>query len=92
MSTVSPAWRRPVRRPGRGRPPLRWLARLVLLPVRLVFGWANLLLAMVGRAAGLALGLGLVLAGGLVSLTVVGAIVGIPLALLGVLLILRAIR
>jgi hypothetical protein len=44
-----------------------------------------------GRFLAMVLGLVLILAGVLVSLTVIGAIIGIPLAIIGVLLLLRGI-
>ena len=49
------------------------------------------IVALTGRLVAVILGLALMLAGFLVSLTVVGAIVGIPLALVGFLLVLRGL-
>ncbi len=49
------------------------------------------IVALTGRLVAVILGFVLLLAGILVSLTVVGAIVGIPLAILGFLLLLRGI-
>ena len=46
---------------------------------------------MTGRFVALTLGLVFVLVGVLISLTIVGAIVGIPLAIVGILLFLRGI-
>jgi hypothetical protein len=46
---------------------------------------------MTGRFVALTLGLVFILVGVLISLTIVGAIVGIPLAIVGVLLFLRGI-
>lgn len=54
---------------------------------RLLLGIINL----VGRAAAAILGLLLVVAGLALSLTIVGAVVGIPLIILGVLLMARSI-
>jgi hypothetical protein len=49
------------------------------------------IVALTGRLVAVILGLVLMLAGFLVSLTVVGAIVGIPLAIVGFLLVLRGL-
>ncbi len=46
---------------------------------------------MVGRFIAIAIGLVFMLAGVLVSLTIVGAVVGIPLAIIGFLLVVRGI-
>jgi hypothetical protein len=44
-----------------------------------------------GRFVAMVLGIVLIIVGGIVSLTIVGAIVGIPLAFIGLLLLLRGI-
>ncbi len=44
---------------------------------------------MTGRFVAMALGLVLMLAGVIISLTIIGAIVGVPLAIIGLLLLLR---
>jgi hypothetical protein len=49
------------------------------------------LIALTGRLVAVILGAALMLVGGLVSLTVVGAVIGIPLAALGLLIILRGL-
>lgn len=49
------------------------------------------IVALTGRLVAVILGFALLLAGILVSLTVVGAIVGIPLAIVGFLLVLRGL-
>lgn len=46
---------------------------------------------MTGRLLAMIIGIVLMIAGGLVSLTVIGAIVGIPLAIIGLLLFVRGI-
>jgi hypothetical protein len=46
---------------------------------------------MTGRLLALIIGMLLMLVGGLISLTIVGAIVGIPLAIVGLLLFVRGI-
>jgi hypothetical protein len=49
------------------------------------------LIRLTGRLAAVVIGAVLILVGGLVSLTVVGAVIGIPLAVLGLLIILRGL-
>ncbi len=49
------------------------------------------LISLTGRLAAIIIGAVLMLAGGLVSLTVVGAVIGIPLAVLGLLIVLRGL-
>jgi hypothetical protein len=49
------------------------------------------LISVTGRLVAVLLGAALMLLGGLVSLTVVGAVIGIPLAVLGLLIILRGL-
>jgi hypothetical protein len=49
------------------------------------------LIGLTGRLAAVIIGAVLMLVGGIVSLTVVGAVIGIPLAVLGLLIILRGL-
>jgi hypothetical protein len=49
------------------------------------------LIAVTGRLVAVVIGAVLMLLGGLVSLTVVGSVIGIPLAVLGLLIILRGL-
>lgn len=49
------------------------------------------ILTLTGRLVGVILGLVLVIAGFAISLTIIGAIVGIPLIILGLLLIVRGL-
>ena len=49
------------------------------------------LIGLTGRLVAVILGAVLMLAGGIVSLTVVGAVIGIPLAVLGLLIVLRGL-
>ncbi|MBI5935337.1 MAG: hypothetical protein HY867_16670 [Chloroflexi bacterium] len=49
------------------------------------------IVALTGRLVAVILGFALLIAGILISLTVVGAIVGIPLAIIGFLLVLRGL-
>jgi hypothetical protein len=64
-----------------------WILRPFIALWKLLAG----LIALTGRLTAVILGAALMLAGGLVSLTVVGAVVGIPLAFLGLLIILRGL-
>jgi hypothetical protein len=49
------------------------------------------LIGLTGRLVAVIIGAVLMLVGGIVSLTVVGAVIGIPLAVLGLLIILRGL-
>lgn len=49
------------------------------------------LIGLTGRLVAVIIGAVLVLTGGIVSLTVVGAVIGIPLAVLGLLIVLRGL-
>ncbi|MEW5940494.1 MAG: hypothetical protein AB1750_12565 [Chloroflexota bacterium] len=64
-----------------------WYAWPFVALWRLIVG----IVALTGRLVAVILGSALMLAGFLVSLTVVGAIVGIPLAIVGLLLVLRGL-
>lgn len=64
---------------------------LLLWPFVALWRLLTFLLEATGRLVLVVLGAALLLAGVLVSLTVIGAIVGIPLAFIGVLLLLRGL-
>ncbi|MBI5670335.1 MAG: hypothetical protein HZC41_20270 [Chloroflexi bacterium] len=64
---------------------------ILLLPFKLVWSFTAFILQMVGRLIAIVLGLTLLLVGGLLIITIVGAPVGVPLALLGFTLLLRAL-
>jgi hypothetical protein len=49
------------------------------------------LISLTGRLVAVIIGAVLMLVGGIVSLTVVGAVIGIPLAVLGLLIVLRGL-
>lgn len=66
---------------------IHWVLRPFTALWRLLAG----LIALTGRLTAVIIGAALMLAGGLVSLTVVGAVIGIPLAFLGLLIILRGL-
>jgi hypothetical protein len=60
-----------------------------LWPFAAIWKLLAIIVEMTGRFVAMVLGILLILAGVIVSLTIVGAIVGIPLAIVGLLLLLR---
>jgi hypothetical protein len=66
---------------------LRWIA----WPFKIFWHLIATIVRLTGRMLAAVLGAVLMLAGVLVSLTVVGAIIGIPLAVIGLLIILRGL-
>lgn len=62
-----------------------------LWPFAALWKLLAMIVELTGRFVAMVLGLVLILVGGIVSLTVIGAIVGIPLAMIGLLLLLRGI-
>ena len=64
---------------------------LLLWPFFAVWRLVTFILSLTGRLIAALLGLLLLIAGVLLSLTVVGAIVGVPLAILGLMLMARSI-
>lgn len=62
-----------------------------LWPFAALWKLLAVIVELTGRFVAMVLGLVLILVGGIVSLTVIGAIVGIPLAMIGLLLLLRGI-
>lgn len=62
-----------------------------LWPFAAIWKLLAVIVEMTGRFVAMVLGLVLILVGFIVSLTIVGAIVGIPLAFIGLLLLLRGI-
>ncbi|HEY5731070.1 MAG TPA: DUF5362 family protein, partial [Anaerolineales bacterium] len=62
-----------------------------LWPFAAIWKLLAVIVEMTGRLVAMILGVVLMLVGGLVSLTIVGAIVGIPLAIVGLLLFLKGI-
>jgi phage-related protein len=62
-----------------------------LWPFAALWRLITTIVEMTGRFVAMILGLVFILVGGVVSLTIVGAIVGIPLAIVGILLFLRGI-
>jgi hypothetical protein len=63
----------------------------VLWPVVALWRLLAGIVTLTGRFVAIVIGMVLIFAGLLVSLTIVGAIVGIPLALVGVLLVVRGL-
>lgn len=61
--------------------------RLLTFPFRLLFS----LIGLIGRFATAVMGMVLICVGVVVSLTIVGAIVGVPIAIVGGLLVMRSI-
>lgn len=62
-----------------------------LWPFVAIWKLLAVIVEMTGRLIAMIIGIVLMLVGGLVSLTVIGAIVGIPLAIVGLLLFLKGI-
>jgi len=62
-----------------------------LWPFAAIWKLLAVIVELTGRLVAMILGIVLMLVGGLVSLTIVGAIVGIPLAIVGLLLFLKGI-
>ena len=66
--------------------------RIILLPFLLLWRLACALVKMIGRLAAIALGVVLIVVGLVLSLTILGAIIGIPMMILGVMLLTCALR
>ncbi len=62
-----------------------------LWPVQALLSLPLAILKLTGRTVGVAVGFVFIVVGLLISLTIIGAVVGIPLALLGALLMARAL-
>jgi hypothetical protein len=62
-----------------------------LWPFAAIWKLLAVIVEMTGRFVAMVLGIVLILVGVLVSLTIIGAIVGVPLAIIGLLLLLRGI-
>jgi hypothetical protein len=63
----------------------------LLWPFWLIWRLVGGILALTGRLVAVVLGLVLMLVGGLLCLTIIGAVVGIPLFLVGVFLVFRGL-
>lgn len=62
-----------------------------LWPFAAIWKLLAVIVEMTGRFVSMVLGIVLILVGFIVSLTIIGAIVGVPLAVIGLLLLLRGI-
>lgn len=62
-----------------------------LWPFAAIWKLLAVIVEMTGRFVAMVLGIVLILVGVIVSLTIIGAIVGVPLAVIGLLLLLRGI-
>jgi hypothetical protein len=62
-----------------------------LWPFAAIWKLLAVIVELTGRLVAMILGIVLMLVGGIVSLTVIGAIIGIPLAIIGLLLFLKGI-
>jgi hypothetical protein len=62
-----------------------------LWPFAAIWKLLAVIVELTGRLVAMILGIVLMIVGGLISLTIVGAIVGIPLAIVGLLLFLKGI-
>jgi len=62
-----------------------------LLPFAALWKFIAVIVEMTGRLVAMILGIVLMIAGALISLTVIGAIIGIPLMIVGLLLFIRGI-
>lgn len=65
--------------------------RILTWPFRMLFSLIGFVFSLTGRLVAAVLGLALVIVGIVVTCTMVGAVVGVPLIVLGGLLLLRAI-
>ena len=84
--------RRRHRRRGRSRRGGSCLLAPFVALWRLVTGLLFAIISLTGRFVAILIGVVFILVGALISLTIVGAIIGIPLALFGLLLVVRALR
>lgn len=67
--------------------PMSW----ILWPFEALWGFVTWILELTGRLIAIVLGVVLMIAGLIVSITLVGAVIGIPMVFIGVLLILRGL-
>ncbi len=64
---------------------------LLLWPFWAIFRLVTIIIELTGRLVGMILGVVFIIVGVILSLTIVGAILGIPLALFGLMLIFRCL-
>lgn len=65
--------------------------KILLWPFRMIWELIEFLIKMTGRLLAAIVGVALMIAGGALTLTIVGAVVGIPLAVSGFLLFVRSL-
>ncbi len=70
---------------------LKLLIALITFPIRLLFKIGMFFIALVGKGLSLILGIFLTLLGILISMTIVGLIIGLPILMLGLSIILSAL-
>ena len=70
---------------------MSFIGNLLLLPFRLVWGIVRFVFELTGRLLAVVIVVALVVAGVILTLTVIGAIFGVPLIAIGVRLILKGI-
>lgn len=66
---------------------MKWLADMLLWPFKAVFRLVFFVIELVGRFLAALIGMLLIAVGVLVSMTIVGAIVGVPLVIVGITLL-----
>lgn len=62
-----------------------------LWPLAAIWKLLAVIVELTGRFVAMVLGIVLIIVGAIVSLTIIGAIIGVPLAIIGLLLLLRGI-
>ncbi len=67
------------------------IGRLIVLPFWALWRLLTLILELTGRFVAIVIGLVLIVVGIILSLTVVGALLGVPLGIFGFLLVLRGL-
>ncbi|MBL4938450.1 hypothetical protein JK636_22330 [Clostridium sp. YIM B02515] len=64
---------------------MRW----ILWPFKMIFNLVTSIVKITGRLVSVILGLVILILGGAITMTIVGAIVGVPLCIFGVMLMIR---
>lgn len=71
--------------------PASWLVRLIVWPIRIVWALATWIVNVIGILLGLLLGFAFMALGVLFCSAIITAFIGIPMFLIGLLLVLRAL-
>ncbi|MCD4673520.1 MAG: hypothetical protein K8R77_12725 [Anaerolineaceae bacterium] len=66
---------------------MKWLLNIIMWPFKAIFHLVFFIIELVGRFVAAVIGMVLILAGVIVSLTLIGAIVGVPLIIVGIFLV-----